>query len=111
MADEHKLLMTIFKDKTSSNTFLKDITAVNSDETEVIVLPYSEYYYLDSQNLIDEINNSHDLMIDEYESETIDCDIINSIIDVVRSHELYVPTFIKALTTALNNGSSVELDF
>ncbi len=111
MTNEHKLLMTVFKDKASADRYREDITAVNPDAAEVIVLPYSEYYYLNSQNLIDEINDTHDLMIDEYESETIDCSIISSIINVVRNHEIYVPTFIKALTTAMNNKSSLELDF
>ncbi|MGN1119348.1 MAG: hypothetical protein ACI4Q4_03250, partial [Oscillospiraceae bacterium] len=111
MTSEHKLLMTAFKDKESANRYRKDITSVNSDDVEVFFLPYSEFYYLDSQNLIAEINNAHNLMIDEYESETIDSSIIDSILELLSVHKLYVPVFIKALTTALNNESSLELDF
>lgn len=72
-----------------------------SENVLYISFPKNEYEYMMNQtNLFDEINIKCNLLIDDYEEDTIQTEHISIVEEIIKSHQSRIPTFIKVLKIA-----------
>ena len=75
-----------------------------------IPFPPEEYkYMMFDTNLFNTINIECDLLIDDFEEDTIQNENISIIEKIVKGHEKNIPTFINALNIARENKTFVEI--
>jgi hypothetical protein len=80
-----------------------------SNNIRVFQLKEDEYNNIDESGIFNEINNSCDLLIDDYESEEIKGNNLEIALDISKKNECEV--LIQALELAIENNTLVGLDF
>ena len=107
MTNEHRCLLCVpFNDQ--------GITDLDYDrETEnnkYIPFPYEEYeYMMFKTDLFDVINMKCNLLIDDYEDETIQKDNFEAVRKIVKGHENFIPAFMCALNIAEKYNTFLEV--
>lgn len=74
-------------------------------------LPDEEFNFLYTKGIFDDINNQCELLIDDYESETIDNSKISTCKEIISLFDEEIKTFKEAINLAEVNNTFIGLDF
>lgn len=104
-----KRFLTVPKNKQGEQEY--DTGVEYSENIENYTLPETEFKFLQSSGIFQKISEKCELLIDDYESETIQGDDLKQVEQILEEVREKVPEFYKAIVSAIRYKTMVGLDF